>query len=64
MSTQNVVLSGNVTVRPVISFTPTTLSGFNYKFASGPSAAQSFTVMGSNLSGNITLTAPANYEIS
>lgn len=64
MSTQNVVLSGNVTVRPVISFTPTSLSGFNYKFAAGPSAAQSVMVMGSNLSGNITLTAPANYEIS
>lgn len=64
MSTQNVLLSGNVTVRPVITITPGSLSNFNYKFASGPSAAQSFMVMGSNLSGNITLTAPANYEIS
>lgn len=64
MSTQNVLLSGNVTVRPVINITPGSLSNFNYKFAAGPSAAQSFMVMGSNLSGNITLTAPANYEIS
>lgn len=61
---KEVFLSGNVTIRPIITFTPTNLNGFNYKFAAGPSPAQSFMVMGSNLSGNITLTAPSNYQIS
>jgi len=52
---------------PLITVSPAVLSGMNYLFGSGPSASQNYTVSGSNLtpaSGNITLTAPTNYEIS
>ncbi len=52
---------------PLITVNPAVLSGMNYMFGSGPSASQNYTVSGSNLalaSGNITLTAPANFEIS
>jgi hypothetical protein len=48
---------------PIITLSPTTLSGFTYTGA-GPSAEQSFTVTGSTLSSDIVLTAPAGYEIS
>ena len=48
---------------PIITLSPTTLSGFTYTGA-GPSAEQSFTVTGSTLSSNIVLTAPSGYEIS
>jgi autotransporter-associated beta strand protein len=39
------------------------LSGFNYTGA-GPSAELSFTISGDNLSSNVVLTPPTNYEIS
>ncbi|MFM2290549.1 MAG: hypothetical protein RIS29_362, partial [Bacteroidota bacterium] len=58
---------------PEVSFTTTSatptvtvsasLSSFTTVYGTA-SAAQSFTVSGSNLSTNITLTAPADYEIS
>src|SRR5659263_601781 len=41
-----------------------TLTGFTYSFGSGPSVEQSFTVSGTGLSGNITVTPPTNFEIS
>ncbi len=41
-----------------------TLTNFTYEFNDGPSAEQSFTVSGSNLIGNINISAPDNYEIS
>ena len=59
-----VSVSGVVTVRPEISFSPASLSGFNYLFPGGPSTQQSFVVSGTNLAGNVVLTAPSNYEIS
>ncbi|MFO8144544.1 MAG: lamin tail domain-containing protein, partial [Candidatus Syntrophosphaera sp.] len=40
------------------------LEGFTYEFGSGPSAEQTFTVSGVNLTNDIVLTAPADYEIS
>lgn len=40
------------------------LSGFSYDFAQGPSATQNFRVDGTDLSGNITVSASANWEIS
>lgn len=49
---------------PTITTTPASLSGFLYVVGSGPSAEQSFTVIGTSLTNNITLTAPTNYEIS
>ncbi len=61
---QTISLSGTVTTRPVITLSTSSLSGFTYTFSAGPSAQQSFTVSGTNLSGNVTLTAPSHYEIS
>jgi hypothetical protein len=63
-TSQTINLSGSVTVRPVITLSPVSLSGFTYVYMSGPSAQQSFTVSGTNLQGNVTLTAPLYYEIS
>ena len=51
-------------INPTITVTPITLSGFNYLQGFGPSAPQSFTVSGVNLTENILLSAPTNYEIS
>lgn len=56
-----------VSVTPAIVVSQTSLPGFNYLFGSGPSASQSYNLSGSNLAGapgNITVTAPANYEVS
>ena len=47
-----------------LSVNPATLSGFTYEEDSGPSAEQSFVVSGSNLDANVSITAPANFEIS
>lgn len=49
---------------PTITVSPTALTGFTYLVGNGPSAEQTFTTSGSNLTGNITITAPTNYEIS
>ncbi len=49
---------------PTITLSTTSLSGFSYVEGSGPSAEQTFTVEGSDLTNDITLTAPTDYEIS
>lgn len=51
---------------PVINLTPNTLNGFNYTVGQGPSSSQIYSASASNLtgSGNIVVTAPANFEIS
>lgn len=49
---------------PIIDVSPTTLTGFSYTVGSGPSAEQSFTVSGTNLTANISIQPPTNYEIS
>lgn len=48
---------------PSAIVTTGTLSGFNQTLGS-PSAVQTYTVSGTGLTGNLTLTPPANYEIS
>lgn len=63
----NVSGTVSVPVTPTIVATPNVLGGFSYVSGSGPSAVQTFVVTASNLSpasGNITITPPANYEIS
>ena len=40
------------------------LSTFSYVYNSGPSGSQSFTVNGTNLYSNVTVTAPTDFEIS
>ena len=49
---------------PLITLSTTSLTSFTYVVGNGPSTEQSFTAEGSNLSANITLTSPTNYEIS
>jgi len=61
--TKTVTCSGTVSSTPTITVTPATLNGFVYNVGSGPSAAQSFTVSGVNLTSNITINAPTDYMI-
>ena len=63
---KTVTVSGTVTPPPVptITVTPATLTGFSYVEGSGPSTEQTYTVEGTNLTGNISITPPTNYEIS
>jgi len=60
---RNVKLQG-ISTDPTITVTPNMLSGFTYLQGNGPSSEQSFTVSGVNLTGNIVITPPINYEIS
>ena len=49
---------------PAINVTPATLEGFSYIYGNGPSDEQTFMVSGSDLTDNIIITPPTNYEIS
>jgi hypothetical protein len=51
------------TATPTITITGTPLSAFG-SVAGTPSAAQSYTVAGSNLTGDITITPPADFQVS
>ena len=59
----DITITGMVAV-PTLTVAPATKTGFTYILGAGPSANQNFTVSGSNLSANATLTAPADYEIA
>jgi len=63
--TQSVALSGLVgsSGTPEISATPASLTGFTAALGTA-SAAQSFTLNGSNLTANITIGAPSGFEVS
>jgi hypothetical protein len=49
---------------PTISTSTSALTGFTYNIGSGPSTEKTFTVGGSNLTNDITVTAAIDYEIS
>ncbi|MCF8367647.1 MAG: lamin tail domain-containing protein [Bacteroidales bacterium] len=50
---------------PALAVSPNSLAGFSYvETAGGPSASQSFTVEGVDLTADITVTPTTNYEIS
>lgn len=51
---------------PTLSVSPSALNGFTYVEGNGPSEVQSYILSGTDLegSGNISVTAPADYEIS
>jgi len=59
----NVVVQGCGTLDPTISITGTPLGHFSTA-AGTPSAELSYTVSGSNLEGDITITPPTGFEIS
>lgn len=50
-------------VTPVITLTPSSLTGFDHQVGT-PSAEQSFSASGISLTTDIVITAPADYEIS
>jgi len=58
------IVLANQTTEPIVTVTPLTLTGFSYIEGNGPSAEQSFTVSGLNLSANVIVTEASNYEIS
>ncbi|MFP5438200.1 MAG: beta strand repeat-containing protein [Bacteroidia bacterium] len=63
----NVSVTATFANTPVYTLTPSSLSGFTYVQGSGPSASQSFTVAGSNLTaggGTIAVTGSTNYQVS
>lgn len=53
-----------VNTLPTVSISKTSMTGFTYAPGNGPSPEQSLTVRGVNLTSNITITAPVDYEIS
>ncbi|MDD3321761.1 MAG: GEVED domain-containing protein, partial [Paludibacter sp.] len=54
----------SVVGQPFITTSTTGITGFTYPLGYGPSTTQSFTVSGTNLTGNISLTPSSNYQIS
>lgn len=46
-----------------LAVSPCSLSGFTYAEGRGPSAAQSFSVFGTSLTANVTVTASEQYEV-
>ncbi len=54
----------SATVAPGVSLSVEDLAAFSYEYGSGPSSAQSFTVSSAGLSEVLTVTAPANFEVS
>ncbi len=53
-----------ITPDPVLNLSSTELNDFRYMLGEGPSAAKNFTISGSNLTGDVTMTAPTNFELS
>ncbi len=49
---------------PTLTVSPSSLTGLDYVVGSGPSAEQTFDVTGSLLTGDITITAPTDFEVS
>ena len=60
----NVSCAGIVSQAPTILNSISALSTFIYTAGSGPSGEQTFTVSGTNLTDNLVVTPPANFEIS
>ncbi len=52
------------TPSPTITVTPSSLTGFTYVEGSGPSTEQSFDISGVNLTTDISVTTPTNWEFS
>ncbi|MBP7275231.1 MAG: lamin tail domain-containing protein [Kiritimatiellae bacterium] len=59
----NMVAARTLSTDPYIALSPADLTAFSTTVGT-PSAAQQFTVAGINLTGDITVTAPAGFEVS
>ena len=55
--------SGLAYIKPVIKKESVSLTAFNYSHGNGPSASQSFTVRGRNLTENLSVSASSDYEV-
>ncbi len=65
LSIDNITVSGENLITPVLGVLPTELTDYKYEFGSGPSESKSFELSGSNLDGSdVVVTAPANFEVS
>jgi hypothetical protein len=67
LSIDDLIVTAGVSTNPLISLSPTNITGLNYLENNGPSSGVSYSMSGINLtpdSGNITVTAPTNFEIS
>ena len=63
-TTQSVALSGTVAApAPTLAASPASLAAFNAPTGTS-SASQTYTLTGANLTSDITLTAPAGFEVS
>lgn len=60
----NISITGTAAATPTLTVPESSISGLTYVQGSGPSAAQTFTISGSNLTSNVTVTAPTNFEVS
>lgn len=63
ISIDNVIVT-STSSGPSISINPTSINNLDYFTGNGPSTASNYTLSGSSLTGNITVTAPSNFEIS
>jgi len=63
-ATKQIDLSGTVVSKPTIFTSLSLISGFSYMAGNGPSTQSMFTLNGAGLTGSITISAPANFEIS
>jgi len=61
---KQISLSGTVVGKPTIFASLNSISGFTYMAGNGPSGQSMFTINGAGLSTSVTITAPANFEIS
>ncbi|MCE1188290.1 MAG: M6 family metalloprotease domain-containing protein, partial [Ignavibacteria bacterium] len=62
-TTQNIAVSG-AGVMPQITVSPSSLSSFGNILVGNTSSSQSYTVSGSSLSSDITVSAPTGYQVS
>tara|TARA_R110000796_G_scaffold162344_1_gene279137 strand:- start:17598 stop:22658 length:5061 start_codon:yes stop_codon:yes gene_type:complete len=59
-----IIVDNDTSDYPLISTSVSSLSGFSYYQGGGPSASQFYFVSGINIVGDVTVTAPTNFEIS
>lgn len=63
-NSKTILLKGTVNLKPILTVSTNSISGFKYVQGAGPSAIFSCTVSGISLSSDVVVTAPTNYEIS
>jgi hypothetical protein len=62
--TKTIAISGTVFAKPVLSASTASLPGFTTRTNEGPSAASAFTLNATDLLDDVTLTAPAGFEMA